>query len=143
VAIKTTYASLREEIPAFIEMGVVRYLDYATERLPAMNMFEYIMHKDSYFHSEREVRAVALSPNVARLPVEALGAAEFRENHFESATTPGFLVYAPPVNLARMVHGIVLHPDSTPAFEAAMADLCAKNALPQPVASRRNRKPVF
>ena len=29
IAVKTTYAALREELPQFIQMGMVRYLDYA------------------------------------------------------------------------------------------------------------------
>ena len=42
-------------------MGVVRYIDYATGRPPSMNMIEYIMHKDTYYSFEQEVRAVAKS----------------------------------------------------------------------------------
>jgi hypothetical protein len=138
IAIKTSYAALREEMPQFVEVGMVRYLDYATERLPTMNMFECIMHKDTYYDFEREVRAVAFLP-----VIDELDGAAFRADHFESDTTPGFLVYAPPVNLARIVHGVVLHPDASPAFEAAMTRVCANNGLPLPVPSRKNRKPVF
>jgi hypothetical protein len=38
VAIRTTYAALRECLPRYIEMGLMRYIDYATARLLTMNM---------------------------------------------------------------------------------------------------------
>jgi hypothetical protein len=126
VAVKTTYAMLRESLLGYVELGMVRYIDYARERLPTMNMFEYIMHKDTYYTFESEVRAVAAPP-----PVDELGRAHFQKNHFESETTNGFLVYAPPLNLAKY------------AYAAEVRELCAKNGLPAPEASRRNRKPVF
>jgi hypothetical protein len=138
VAIRTTYAALRASLPHYVEMGMVRYIDYANERLPTMNMFEYIMHKDSYYSFEREVRAVALPP-----AVDELGGAHFSENHFESESMPGFLVYAPTVDLAQLIHGVVLHPDASQAFEAKVTDLCAENGLPLPEASRRTRSLAF
>src|SRR5712691_1593487 len=67
VSIRTTYVALRECLPNYVGMGMVRYIDYTNERLPTMNMFEYIMHKDIYYHFEREVRAVAFPPVVEEL----------------------------------------------------------------------------
>ena len=61
VGVKCNYAALRACLHDYVEMGLVRYIDYATERLPSMNMFEYIMHKDIYYSYENEVRAVAAS----------------------------------------------------------------------------------
>lgn len=138
VAIRTTYGALRGCLPDYVEMGMVRYIDYATERLPTMNMFEYIMHKDSYYSFEREVRAVAFPP-----VVDELGGAHFRENHFESESKAGFLVYAPTVDLVQVIQGIILHPEASPAFETTMTDLCSKKGLPRPQASRRTRRPIF
>jgi hypothetical protein len=138
IAIRTTYAALRAGLPRYIEMGTVRYIDYATARLPSMNMFEYIMHKDIYYSFESEVRAVVLTP-----AGEGPWVAHFRENHFESESTPGFLVFAPTIDFSQLIHGVILHPDAPTAFETEIIDLCTKNKLPGPELSRRNRQPHF
>ena len=90
VSIRTTYAALRASLPNYVEMGLIRYIDYASARLPTMNLFEYIMHKDSYYASECEARAVASPP-----AVDELGLASFLENRFESETVPGFFGVRP------------------------------------------------
>ena len=138
VAVRTTYAALRESLPAYVEMGVVRYIDYATARLPTMNMFEHIMHKDTYYSFEREVRAVATPP-----AAKELGLDDFKNHHFELETTKDFLVYAPPVDIKKLIHGVVLHPEAPDAYAVAVRDLCTANGLPAPVPSRRTRQPVF
>lgn len=137
VAVRTTYETLQKCLPLCVQMGMIRYIDYATERLPSMNMFEYIMHKDSYYGFEREVRAVAFTP-----------AAELADNHFSEdlfakETEPDFHVYAPMVNLKQLIHGVVLHPEATGEFGIEVDHLCTKSGLPGPEVSRRNRKPVF
>lgn len=119
-------------------MGIVRYIDYATARLPSLNMFEHIMHKDTYYRSEQEVRAVATPP-----AVKELGLDDFNSNRFESETTKGFHVYAPPVDIKKLIHGIVLHPNAPDAYVRVVRDLCAATGLPAPEASRRTRAPVF
>lgn len=138
VSIRTTFSALRECLPNYVEMGMVRYIDYSTERLPTMNMFEYIMHKDAYYSFEREARAVAFPP-----AVEALGAGHFRENHYEMEASPGVLVYAPTVDLTRVIQGVVLHPEIPSEYEAKVIELCATHGLPHPERSRKNREPVF
>jgi hypothetical protein len=138
VAVRTTYAALRANLPRYIEMGTVRYIDYAVARLPSMNMFEYVMHKDTYYDFEREARAVVLGP----AGVEPW-ASQFHENHFQSENIPGFLIFAPPVQLSQLVHAVVLHPEASSTFEAEMIDLCATKGLAKPESSRRNRAPAF
>ena len=59
VAIKTTYKQLVDILPDYTYTGIVRYIDYSTEKLPFGNLFEYIMHKDRYYSYEQEVRGVA------------------------------------------------------------------------------------
>jgi hypothetical protein len=138
VAIKTTYSTFRDLLPKYVEVGLVRYIDYSTERLPTMNMFEYIMRKDAYYRFEQEVRAVAFPP-----AVEELRLADFRANLFESETTKAFLVYAPQIDTKKLIQGVVLHPDSPATHIAAVRALCAKHGLPVPELSRRTREPVF
>lgn len=138
VAIKTTYSALRDALPQYVEMGMVRYIDYDVDRLPTLNLFEYIMHKRTYFSFEREARAVAFPP-----PVEELGLGDFCANLFEREQTPSALVFAPPVDLKQLIHGVVLHPESDSAFMAQVTDVCARLGLPVPETSRQNRTPQF
>jgi hypothetical protein len=128
MAIRTTYEALSVNLPVYVDAGTVRYIDYASARLPTMNMFEYIMHKDSYYAFECEVRAVAFRPP---------------NNHFESEAVPGFLVFAPVVDLAKLIHGVVLHPEASRAFEARITELCLSKGLARPERSRSTRPPVF
>ena len=125
VAIRTTYGALRSALPPYVEMGLVRYIDYATDRLPTMNMFEYIMHKDIRYAFQNEVRAVATPP-----AVKELGLDDFEQNHFESETTKGLYVYAPPVELRKLIHSVVLHPDVPDAYMESVRELCRANGLP-------------
>ena len=137
VAIQTTYATLRECLPSFCLMGMVRYIDYANERLPTMNMYEYIMHKDIFYQSENEIRAVAWE-----LTMEAIGGAAAGDR-FVSEKSPEIRVYAPPVDIALLIHGVVMHPETPPRFEAVVRKLCAEKGLPEPLPSRSARTPFF
>ncbi len=130
VAVTTSYRALRTSLPAYVEIGMVRYIDYANERLPSLNMFEYITHKNITYCFEREVRAVALRP-----ATEGLGASHFRDNHFESETKKGFLVLAPEVDIASLIHVVVLHPESTPEFAETIRSACENANLPKPIPS--------
>jgi hypothetical protein len=93
-------------------------------------MFEYVTHKHIEYRLEREVRAVALPP-----ATEELGSVHFQDNLFESETKTGFLVLAPEIDISRLIHTIVLHPESTPEFAAKVIADCEKAGLPMPVAS--------
>lgn len=126
ITLRTTYCVLRECVPNYVRMGMVRYIDYLTERLPMMNMFEYIMHKQLCFSFEREVRAVVWSLEEAVQP----------EYVYKSQDSPGFHTFLPPVDLSLMVRGIVLHPRATPDFHARMISLCSTNGLPKPETSK-------
>ena len=138
VAIWTSYEALRDLLPSHVQMGIVRYIDYATARLPTVNMFEYIMHKNIGYSFEQEVQAVAFPPAVPEL-----GADEFHADLFELEAAPGFIVYAPSVDLTRLIQGLFLHPDASPDFEAQIVELCARSGLSRPDNSRRNIEPVF
>ena len=133
VAMKTTYSKLRSCLRPHVFLGVVRYIDYTTERLPSLNMLEYITHKQLHFRFENEVRAVCVAflDNTEAVPL------------FEKEDQPGVYVYAPNVDLSHLIEAVVLHPDATPAFEASMAALCSSKALPPPLRSRKLTAPVF
>lgn len=131
VAIKTTYKTLKECLPEYVDIGIVRYIDYSTECLPPMNMFEYIMHKDTRYNFENEVRVV-----VSRPPIEKFGLSHFRENLLESESSPKHIIYAPSVNLEQFIHGVVLSPEASPEFNEEVTKMCITNRLPKPEPSQ-------
>ena len=135
VAVKTTYRALRASLPEYVLIGMVRYIDYTTERLPSLNMFEYITHKNINYRFEQEVRAVALPP-----ATEGLGRSHFQKNHFESETQKKFLIFAPEIDISSLIHSVVLHPDSTPEFAETILSACENAALPKPITSAFSRR---
>lgn len=130
VAVTTSYRALRTSLPAYVEVGMVRYIDYSNERLPSLNMFEYITHKHINYCFEREVRAVALPPATG-----GRGAAHFQDNLFKSETKKAFLVFAPAIDIARLAHSVVLHPESTSGFNETIRAACENAGLPEPIPS--------
>lgn len=128
VAVQTTFAKLRTALKPYVGVGMVRYINYAKERLPTLNMFEYITHKNECFAHERELRAVAMHPLV-----EGLDQQHFRGHHFESENDPSFRVYAPAVDLGTMLESVVLHRDAPEDFSKSVIALCKKAGLPAPM----------
>jgi hypothetical protein len=138
VAIQTTFDRLRGCLPSYVMVGLVRYLNYVTDRLPTMNMFQGIMHKRVQFAFEQEVRAVAVPP---LMPPE--DDAHFRENLFELASTPGFVVYAPAIDPVRLVQAVVLHPEAPADFAQSVGEICANLGLPAPRTSEMRGEPKY
>ena len=134
VAIKSTYLQFVDALPNYAYTGMVRYLDYASDQLPPMNLFQYIMHKDSFFSYEQEARGVVLP-----VPHDPIIMEDFAKNHFELASVPGFRVFAPPIDVAKLINAVVLHPKSSTAFQARVAELCSKHSLPSPDLSRQTK----
>jgi hypothetical protein len=130
VAVKTTYSALKESLPHYLDIGMVRYIDYSTERLPTMNMFQYITHKEIRYRFEQEVRAVAFPPATAELGLD-----DFNKNLFESESLPRFNICAPQVDFSKLIQEVVLHPYASSEFEATIASMCTKAGLPKPVPS--------
>ena len=127
VAVRTTLSKLRAALPAYIDIGMVRYVDYATDRLPTLNMLEYITHKNRVFARECEVRAVAMHP-----VVEGLDQQHFRENHFEVENNPAFRVFAPPVQLSLTIDSVFVHPRAPASYLEEVRLLCQEHGLPFP-----------
>jgi hypothetical protein len=127
VAVRTTLAKLRTALPAYVDIGLVRYIDYAIDRLPTLNMLEYITHKSKLFEHERELRAVAMHP-----VVEGLDQQHFRTNHFEGEENPAFRVFAPPIGLAGLVDSFFVHPKAPDPFLEEVRSLCREHELAIP-----------
>jgi hypothetical protein len=106
---------------------MIRYIDFSVDRLPTLNMLEYITHKSLAFQAERELRAVAMHPIF-----EGVGQQYFQANHFESETDPGFLVYAPPILVAKLIASVFVHPSAPHEFFEQVAACCNAHGLPTP-----------
>ena len=103
--ITTTFDKLESLLPAHIEVGAVRYLDYQTEGVDLLNnMFDYVMHKRDFYQYECEVRAVATTTDTWMS-----GAVR---DHILANQVEGS--YAPPVNVKAMVDEVVIHPEPNP-----------------------------
>jgi hypothetical protein len=123
VAIQTTYKKLRVCLQPYVVMGMIRYINYSIDRLPTLNMFEYITHKNKYFENEKELRAVAMHPIL-----EGLDRQHFQESHYQSEVEPTLFVYAPPIDLST-IETVVVHPDASPNFLEKVADLCRQSGI--------------
>lgn len=131
VAVRTTYHELKQSLPEYVYIGMVRYIDYAVERLSSLNLLEYITHKNISFRFENEVRAVVLQP-----AHEETGAKHFQENLYELEKSSGFRVFAPLIETKLIVQEVVLHPKSTSIFQEKISDICMKKGLVLPRRSK-------
>jgi hypothetical protein len=127
VAIQTTHNILQSLLPNYVEIGVVRYIDYNNESLPSLNRFEYITHKHVNFCFERELRAVAFPP-----PKPELGGDHFNNNLFDKEEDPSFKVFAPEIEVQTLICNILVHPESSSCFKRNIFDVCERNSLTIP-----------
>jgi len=127
VVIRTSYNVLKESIPDYLNIGMVRYIDYSSERLPSLNLFQYITHKHISFQFENEVRAVAFPPAGDQNNVN-----HFQDSLFEKKGSPGFKFFAPLVDINKIILDTFLHPKSERKFRDTIIYICAKNGLTKP-----------
>ncbi|TAL01558.1 MAG: hypothetical protein EPO08_09890 [Rhodospirillaceae bacterium] len=121
IAIRSSYARLRASLPSFVNLGLVNYIDYGSQRIEGMNLYERVMHKHRPdFEWEQELRAMA---DVAG-PEDAPWVKEARENHFEQIANPSLRFLAPPLDLAGLIDQVVVHPLSDPKYLEEIKALC-------------------
>ena len=134
VAVRTRYSALQSQFDRnIVNVGIVRYIDYDTQRLPSLNVLELITHKRHFFSDEREVRAVmfALTPE----PMWTKSIAPH--------LTPDRRGFCPPIKIQTLIEGVVLHPQASREFRQEVTELCAAHGLPPPSPSRMAREPRF
>ena len=138
VAIQTTFVCLKNQLPKYANVGMVKYIDYSKDNFPSNNLFEYITHKDLLYISENEVRGVVTPPVISEL-----GQDHFESNLFEKQKEDGstLRVYAPPIDLVALIQGIVLNPKATDQYTDKVKSLCSAHGLPVPEVSRQKRQP--
>jgi hypothetical protein len=122
VAITTTFRKLESHLPAYVDVGVVKYSDYVTAGVDRYNMLDHVMNKRHFYQYESEVRAVT---NLGLVSASPAAIAHIKSNMIDGS-------YAPPVNINSLIVEIVLHPESTESFAQEIRTLCAQHTLPAP-----------
>lgn len=130
VVIRTTFSTLRSCLPPYALLGRVTYIDYDTDRLRSINLFERITHKRKQYAVENEVRAVVFHP-----PDEASNSKHFQENLYEFEDNSGRRVFIPPINVKQLTLGVAIHPKAPPDFVSEVERICRDNGLVQPETS--------
>ena len=123
VAIRTTFRQLEDALPAYVDLGMVRYSDYNFVAGGYPNVYDYVMRKRHFYEYEKEVRAIAhtqlgtISSPAATLHVQSM--------MFGNS-------YAPTLNIHALIDEVLLHPESSEKFAVEMRALCREHALPEP-----------
>lgn len=132
IAIVTTFAKLESQLPNHVHIGCVRYVDYESQTFfrdggKLSNLFDYIMHKRSFYRYEEEVRAVA-SAQSAEID-------DIRANIVCGS-------YAPIINPTLLINEIVVHPRAPRDFLNQVRKFCRTQKLPHPRLSGLAELPV-
>jgi hypothetical protein len=98
VALQTTFARLRDSLPPYVGVGMVRYIDYRSEALAGADLFQWIMHKRKSFAHEQEVRAVA-----SLHTPDDIGGKEIRAQSDEFG-------FYPEIDLEKLIEAVHVHP---------------------------------
>ena len=138
VAVTLRFYDLKQTLPhEFTDMGMVRYIDYETERFRTRNLVEAITHKRRDFRNEHEARVVATRPPA--------GGQEFRERFDQDLRDgPGGVpegAWRPQVPLSKLIQRVVLQPGASPQLVEAVTKLCQDHGIVAPEASAMDRKP--
>ncbi len=132
IALSTDYITLYEELPDYVNIGIVRYINYQKDAIipNSLNFLQKIMHKDLKYSFEKEVRAV-ISPAF----VTGENKCELSKNMFQLADNSGIIFYAPKINITKIIHSIVFHPKSTSKYKSIIQEICRENSIVEPINS--------
>lgn len=134
VCIQSTYSTLSNELPSWVHLGAVDYIDYKTDVMKEQgNIFDPISYKRKSFEHEKEIRAVVWEQeNFPGLP----------EHHIRNnANEYGINV---PINIENLIHKIYVSPDSPDWFYEVVKNCCGIYKLEKPILhSELSSEPLF
>jgi hypothetical protein len=136
VAVRTTLGALRDALDAGradrdVFLGRVDYLDYRVGSWGKFHWFAPAFHKRRIFRQEQEVRAVVVWPSYRDL---ADGSADI-------TAAAGISV---PVDLTRLIEGIVIAPRASPWLPGLVASVLHRYGLSTvPVSSELSHQPEW
>jgi hypothetical protein len=131
ICIQTTYSKLRSNLPAWVFVGMVNYIDYDSMTVAEGNVFNFVMVKRHSFDYEREVRAVTMSMmwEVANTDIR------------DKLTSEGIWI---DTDLASLLDAIYISPRSPAWFADSVSRLVEKYDLTVPVRqSSLSASPVY
>lgn len=117
VAIQSTFSKLVANLPTYVNVGLVRYIDYERQTFAKDNSFNAVMHKRKSFEHESEVRAIAWQTLSGELGGDVI----------RRDMTPTGLPIG--VNLEALIELIYVHPFAPTWFSDIVRELVAKQEL--------------
>lgn len=133
IAVQSTFRRLRRVLPenmdnygspldGHIDIALVQYVDYSTDRIPEGHMFDAFLYKRKSFEHERELRAF------------------FQEMPKSSPGREGLVAIPPsetgrqvPVNLDQLIEAIYVVPTSPASVYDLIQKICARYGLNKPI----------
>jgi hypothetical protein len=109
VCLQTTYARLRSALGEDVYIGMINYISYELDKIPADNVFWPLTYKRKSFEHERELRAVWSAIH----RVSEAGPAVASGHEYQPA--PESTVWKP-VNLGELAENIFVSPTAKPWF---------------------------
>lgn len=107
IAIRTTYAKLRDALSEHHMMGLVHYIDYDQETIDGLNVLHLGMHKRDVFEYEGEIRALQFYISKR----DKHQADHWIEAHSRPTPNEGFpLGIRVQVNLEKLIEAVVVSP---------------------------------
>ena len=132
IAVKTTYAALADALPEDAVLGMITYLDYRHNLIPANYIHMPYMHKRESFAHEMEVRGV-----LSNIPQEGSDRTPLRA----PVRSSGISI---PINLEALVHVVHISPKAPDWYEALLRDLLQRYGTPlELVRSHLDDDPIF
>ncbi len=132
VCIQSRFSTLAENLPGYVNVGIVRYIDYERDVISTDNLFNAVLCKRKSFEHERELRAIAWE----RLSGE-LGGEEIRNNMTEAGLSVA-------VDLDNILEGIYINPTANNLFADVVGQIVDLHGLRAPIKkSKLTDKPLF
>ncbi|CDH32752.1 hypothetical protein [Xenorhabdus bovienii] len=119
IAIETNYQILSEELPDYVYLGLVSYIDYKKKSIKmhsddSINSMNIFMYKRKSFLHEKEARIIMSIDNIDKT----------KQNH------EGVYI---PINLNKLIKKIHIAPDAPSWFEDLVKDIAIKHSIKAPV----------
>lgn len=123
IAIRSTFAKLRDKLDEKYFIGEVKYMDYENDVMPQGNMLFPFVHKRLSFAHEREVRALT-----QQLPPEIMNHAYRSDGHWSIADS---LVQPPDgiwkvMNLVELIDAVFVAPDAPSWFKELVGQVLGR-----------------
>jgi len=126
VCLQGTFGRLRHVLDADIHIGMINYISYELDKIPAGNTFWPLMHKRKSFEHERELRAIWTKID----KISEAGPAVASGHEYQTA--PETTIWKR-VNLESLVESVFISPTAKPWFTDLVKGVLMRYGLSLPV----------